>query len=117
MNWAYKTQGDTNESDAFYREVNRNELRQIDALTFNELRSLEKLRLKRNKIEALNDGAFWKLGNLTELQLDYNNLKLVPKGAIFGLDHLQVFTLSHNKISLIEPQTWDTCKDIVELWV
>lgn len=95
------------------REVNRNELHQIDALTFRELKSLEKLRLKRNNIKLLNAGAF--LSNLTELQLDFNAIEVVTKGALFGLNRLQIFTLSHNRINTIEPEAWEMCKDITEL--
>ena len=99
-----------------YREVNRNEIKQIEALTFKDLKSLEKLKLKKNKIDTLNDGAFYSSqNNLTEIQLDFNYLKKVPKGALFGLQLLQVFTLSHNRISSIDAQAWDMCPELMEL--
>ena len=101
----------------FYRELNRNELKQIQALSLKDLKNLEEVRLKRNKIKSLDDGAFWPLKNLKNLQLDYNILTVVKKGGLFGLEHLQKFTLSHNKIANIETQAWELCKKIVELLV
>ncbi len=87
----------------------------IEALAFNGLQSLEKLRLKRNKIEALNDGAFWPLNNLLELGLDYNLLTSVPKGGLFGMNKLKILTMTHNKIAGIENLAWDEVKELTDL--
>lgn len=96
-------------------EINRNELQTIQGLSLMGVENLKELRLKRNKIEWLDDGAFWPLKNLTILQLDFNLLTKVRKGGLFGLERLQKLTLSHNRIKTIETQSWELCKEIVEL--
>lgn len=89
----------------------------IQGLSLMGVENLKELRLKRNKIEWLDDGAFWPLKNLTILQLDFNLLTKVRKGGLFGLERLQKLTLSHNRIKTIETQSWELCKEIVELLV
>ncbi|KAI4499510.1 hypothetical protein M0802_005406 [Mischocyttarus mexicanus] len=96
-------------------ELNRNEIEQMQVLTFKGLSNLEELRLKRNKISTLSDGAFWPLKNLILLQLDFNMLTSVKKGGLFGLENLKKLTLSHNHIKMIELQAWDNCGEITEL--
>lgn len=100
-----------------YRELNRNELKQIEALSLKDLKGLEELSLKRNRLESLYDGAFWPLKNLRLLELDFNLLTSVKKGSLFGLDNLENLTLSHNKITTIEAQAWEFCKKLLELLV
>lgn len=49
------------------RDLNRNKLRSIDGLTFQDLVNLNTLRLKRNNITQLKDGAFFGLKELRKL--------------------------------------------------
>ena len=48
-------------------ELNKNRVTSIDGLTFEPLRRLETLRLRRNNITQLKDGCFFKLDRLRTL--------------------------------------------------
>lgn len=51
----------------FFRELNRNYLRDIKGLTFKSLSQLTTLKLKRNRITQLKDGTFFGLSKLRTL--------------------------------------------------
>lgn len=51
----------------FFRELNRNKIKEINALTFKYLEHLKTLKLKRNQISELKDGAFYGLISIDKL--------------------------------------------------
>ncbi|KAG1679861.1 Leucine-rich repeats and immunoglobulin-like domains protein 3 [Nymphon striatum] len=87
-------------------ELNKNNLSNIDGLTFKHLAKLKVLKLKRNGLASLQDGAFFGLENVTALHLDQNRLSKVRKGWLFGLKKMESLTLSQNDIVEIHEDAW-----------
>lgn len=42
-----------------YRELNRNQLKEINGLAFQDLKNLTHLKMRRNHIRVIKDGAFY----------------------------------------------------------
>lgn len=51
----------------FYREITKNKLKQIGGLTFQDLKNLKVLKLRKNSISKIYDGAFYGLDKLVTL--------------------------------------------------
>ncbi|KAH1029423.1 hypothetical protein HUJ05_002670 [Dendroctonus ponderosae] len=96
-------------------EINRNNLTQIEALTFQNLKNLRVLSLKRNEIDTLKDGAFYGLKRIEKLMLDKNHINVITKGWLYGLESLKELSLSHNRISQIHDDAWEFCSTLTNL--
>lgn len=51
----------------FSREITKNKLKEIGGLTFQDLRNLKVLKLRKNSISKILDGAFYGLDKLVTL--------------------------------------------------
>lgn len=51
----------------FCREITKNKLKQIGGLTFQDLKNLKVLKLRKNSISKIDDGAFYGLDKLITL--------------------------------------------------
>ncbi|KAI8511325.1 hypothetical protein Bbelb_104250 [Branchiostoma belcheri] len=86
--------------------ISGNKLSRLAPGRFNELHSLENLRLDNNRIAQIEAGTFRNLTALSVLVLANNQLTRLEKDYFEGLSALEFIDLQHNKIEAIEPGTF-----------
>ena len=87
-------------------DLSHNQLTDIPAFSFMNLRSLTHLHLDFNSIGNLDGHSFSGLPLLKYLSLSHNNLRSLPMSIFNDLTSLRHVTLSYNKLASVEANFW-----------
>ncbi len=84
-------------------ELSFNEISELEADTFDDLKKLEKLDLGTNKLKELHPDVFKELHNLRLLKLTVNQLETLPGGIFRNNKQIHYLDLSFNKLKKLHP--------------
>ncbi|KAK6638540.1 hypothetical protein RUM43_006807 [Polyplax serrata] len=96
----------------FCRNLHDNQIHTIDRGAFQDLTSLERLRLSSNHLKHIPDLLFANVPNLHRLDLSHNQLEIVGKKTLKGASQLKVLQLDNNKLTCIDEMAVSGLKDL-----
>ena len=86
--------------------LNRNQINAIEPGTFEDAKSLQKLRLDENNIKTLKNGAFRGATKLEEINLGRNEIQDIEAGAYKDIQNLERLDLDRNQLKTLKSGTF-----------
>ncbi|KAK1900406.1 Immunoglobulin superfamily member 10 [Dissostichus eleginoides] len=90
--------------------LHSNTIHSIDDRAFQDLKSLQVLKVSFNKVKEIRKETFNGLDSLLRLHIDHNHIEFISPEAFYGLTRLQLVHLEGNHLQQLHPDTFITLR-------
>ncbi|XP_029027936.1 immunoglobulin superfamily member 10 isoform X2 [Betta splendens] len=90
--------------------LHSNTIHSIEDRAFNDLKSLQVLKMSYNKVKEIQKDTFKGLSSLLRLHIDHNYIEFISPEAFYGLTKLQLVNLEGNFLQQLHPDTFITLR-------